>query len=553
MTKTSQAILSNTLIELKSITFKFDAESSLKKTQIITSLTNLKFNNHKDFKLFHDVLLSLLAYPSDKKMMKLASDSLKQLLSQLNSNTRLREKLTGTGFYNTKIECNFSYSMVCNLVSNFPNQISIHSSSSNSETQKSVLKLILPKVEYSKIHLGELDFKKRLSHFITHSTQTDLEWLIYHIQNSTDNYKTQEFIFNELGIFIQWNINDIHSSVSFLRGTDLPIYFHKDLQKQVLLPAILNKKLPKPVTLNPSTKQKIINSARLSLCYLYRETEPFTNANSNDITLFNLDKGISIALFGSTIEKRYSLESYIGYLVFKNNMPVSYGGGWIFGERCQFGINILEPFRGGESALIICELLRTYHQYFGVKRFVVKPYQFGFKNTEAIKTGAFWFYYKLGFKPVNEALRKLAHQEDEKRKINTKYKSDEATLKKFTKSNIELVLDKNTYPDFDSEKISQLITTHINTSYSGNRQAALDNCFKIMCKNTGIKLSYFKIHDLEYAKQIAVLLSIHPEYKQWQTAHKKNILKLITLKSSTTEIEWIKHLQKFDAFWKIVN
>jgi hypothetical protein len=83
----------------------------------------------------------------------------------------------------------------------------------------------------------------------------------------------------------------------------------------------------------------------------------------NDITLFHLDKGISIALFGSSNNKRYSLESYIGYLVLKNNIPASYGGGWIFGERSQFGINILESFRGGESGLIICELLRVYHQY----------------------------------------------------------------------------------------------------------------------------------------------------------------------------------------------
>lgn len=107
------------------------------------------------------------------------------------------------------------------------------------------------------------------------------------------------------------------------------------------------------------------------------------------------------------------MESYIGYLVLKNNIPVSYGGGWIFGERCQFGINILQSFRGGESGLIICEILRVYHQHFGVTRFVVKPYQFGLHNPEAIKTGAFWFYYKLGFRPENEQLKEQALQEEQ--------------------------------------------------------------------------------------------------------------------------------------------
>ncbi len=104
-----------------------------------------------------------------------------------------------------------------------------------------------------------------------------------------------------------------------MRGLALPIYYHtKPLDKKINLQDITQQTLPTPVKLTDKDKSQIIDAAKMTLFYLYRETEPFTNANKDDITLFQLDKGISIALFGSNNDKRYSLESYIGYLVFKN-------------------------------------------------------------------------------------------------------------------------------------------------------------------------------------------------------------------------------------------
>lgn len=262
---------------------------------------------------------------------------------------------------------------------------------------------------------------------------------------------------------------------------------------------------------------------------MYRETEPFTNANKDDITLFQLDKGISIALFGSNNDKRYSLESYIGYLVFKNNIPASYGGGWIFGGRSQFGINILESFRGGESGLIICELLRVYHQYFGATRFVVKPYQFGLHNPEAIKTGAFWFYYKLGFRPENKELRELALNEENQKLVNPNYKSESSTLKKYTKSNLALTLSETSYPNYDSEMISQKITNHINTHFNGDRQKAITVCFKQLKESLDIDRTW-KPEDIEYAKQLAILFHIQPNSKAWQQKHKKKYSTIDSIK-----------------------
>ena len=94
-------------------------------------------------------------------------------------------------------------------------------------------------------------------------------------------------------------------------------------------------------------------------------------------------------------------------MAFKNGIPIAYGGGWIWGLRCRIGISIYPDFRKGESAWIFGQVLRLYYQYFNARHFIIRTNQFGKGNHDGLKTGAFWFYYKLGFRPCNKELRKL--------------------------------------------------------------------------------------------------------------------------------------------------
>jgi hypothetical protein len=55
--------------------------------------------------------------------------------------------------------------------------------------------------------------------------------------------------------------------------------------------------------------------------------------------------------------------------------------------------------------------LRAFRALFGVRRFVVNGYQVGDGNREAIRSGAFWFYYRLGFRPSDRERRAVAHRE----------------------------------------------------------------------------------------------------------------------------------------------
>lgn len=122
--------------------------------------------------------------------------------------------------------------------------------------------------------------------------------------------------------------------------------------------------------------------------------------------------------------------------MFKNGLPIAYGGSWIWADQAKFGLNILEPYRGGESGYVMCKLLRVYQQVFGLKMIEVDAYQFGLDNPDGIRSGAYWFYYRCGFRSMTEALCLLAEQEKQKMKKNPAYRSSGKSLKKFTGSNM---------------------------------------------------------------------------------------------------------------------
>ena len=201
-----------------------------------------------------------------------------------------------------------------------------------------------------------------------------------------------------------------------------------------------------------------------------RETDPVTYMDERSFSLYELERGVTVAIYGMIPERQLPLESYVGFTLFKNGLPAAYGGAWIFGEYANFGINIFESFRGGESGYMMCQLLRVYKQVFNISFFEVEAYQFGLDNPDGIKTGAFWFYYRYGFRPIDSKLKKIAKDESVKIAKRKNYHTSKKVLVQFTESNMGLQLaEKKIVSLYDiSEKVKKLIQKQ----YFGNRVLA---------------------------------------------------------------------------------
>jgi hypothetical protein len=229
-----------------------------------------------------------------------------------------------------------------------------------------------------------------------------------------------------------------HANRIPLRDSLCEPFWQRERLKRFDARALMDQALPAARVLDAAARERLAGVIRNTLTLTARETDPGTYMEIQALRLWDLERGLSVALYPMVPARQLAFESYVGHMLFKNGYPVSYGGAWVLGERAEFGMNIFEPYRGGESGYAMCQLLRTYRQAFGVRYFEVDAYQFGRDNPEGIASGAFWFYYRHGFRPVDAALADSARREQARLAATPLARTSERMLLAFAGSNVAL-------------------------------------------------------------------------------------------------------------------
>jgi len=120
-------------------------------------------------------------------------------------------------------------------------------------------------------------------------------------------------------------------------------------------------------------------------------------------------------------------------MIYKNGVPVGYFESLTIFERMESGFNLYYTFREGETAWLYARVLNVMHHFTGATAFTLDPYQIGHENEEGIESGAFWFYRKLGFRPMVPELLTLAENEEKKITTREGYRTSARTLRELAK------------------------------------------------------------------------------------------------------------------------
>jgi len=182
-------------------------------------------------------------------------------------------------------------------------------------------------------------------------------------------------------------------------------------------------------TLPPDEGEAVLDMARAALATRYRELYVATFGDPSTVISADAGRGLEIVLFGLRPDKRLPVRAGYAPFFFRNGVPVGYGDAFVLGERIEVSFNIFPAFREGESAWTFARLLKLYGQLFGSTVFTIDPYQIGVGNEEAIESGAFWFYRKLGFLPTDPKIERLARAEETRKR-----RSAAATLRRLATS-----------------------------------------------------------------------------------------------------------------------
>src|ERR1019366_3759916 len=182
-----------------------------------------------------------------------------------------------------------------------------------------------------------------------------------------------------------------------------------------------------PARVVPATSAegwRFLDLAREAMITRQRDLDVFQWGDPHDVRLAHFPDCLTFVVIGAVPERRLLLESVYGFLTLKNGVPTGY-----VLLRALFGssgiaYNVFETFRGGESGRIYGKVLATTRHLFASDTFTIFPYQLGgYGNPEALASGAWWFYQKLGFLPPGPRVVALMNEELSRMKARPGYRS----------------------------------------------------------------------------------------------------------------------------------
>ena len=538
-------ITTNTaIIKLFSIRNQYGKEIALEKLQLLSNINIKNIKSKKAAQTFYSALLFLQAYPDNKALYKQAGALLQLLKESIDNNDDLRYKLYNSGITGTTICAAFSFEMTKWLRKTKGSSVKFNSFESSDAQIQSILSVVMPKTESEILQDANAEWKgwfKRIKQI-----EEDLLDQFIAVFNSSDiRPEVKDELWNAIGINVEINF----ASHCSLPQTLVKNYYHNSILKNK------NKQQPiqKPirVKLSEAEAEKIIDCSRMILLRNLREIDPTSFTVPAHISYYQLSRGISVVLMGIVPERRHPVDSYFSYTIFKNGLPVGYGGCWILFNSGRIGFNIFPGYRGGESKYIFDEVLQLHSKVYGLKRFTVDPYQIGKENSEGIYSGAFWIYYHAGFRPLQKQQQELAAAEALKIKANNKYRSPHPVLKTLSDSRLQLVMQK-TAVRFDATDLSLAYAGILSKKYFGNRMLTEKDSVKKLAQILNLK-NYQEENIKFILKNWAVLLLSNEKELRGKMPLKKILKKLFALKANGSEEAYITTMQQSVALRQFIE
>jgi hypothetical protein len=230
----------------------------------------------------------------------------------------------------------------------------------------------------------------------------------------------------------------------------------------------------------------------------------------------------------------------------KNGVPINYIEGISLCEWMEVGFNTFYAFRDGESAWIYAKVLRLLHQLTNVTCFSVYPYQLGEGNEEAIKSGAFWFYRKLGFRPGRPELLALTQREEARIARTPGYRTSARTLRKLAAEHVFYEFGdrpRGLWDRFSIRNIGFAVQRRMAQKFKGDPGKMRQQTSAWLARALRVDLDQWSELEQSAFADFALVLAQVPELEHWTKVEKHGVAEIIRAKVGATDAEYLRLMQ----------
>jgi len=433
------------LARLRALRNAYGEAAGREQRSLLRAVAPLALRKWRELAQLHEDLLFLCAFPGSAAVRRQA----RAMLQSISARTRAlpreeRTRADDSGIAGSVTRHVYPYPVARFLAAANDVEIDWRNVGDPQALDGIVGRLIAP-AEREAFDSGEFDTRAFVELARPESTPS-LRWLVDGIAHSGAAGLGEDW--ESADVPVVWKLGDSRESVTHNVVPGVVPKFRTGLRRPGAdVVAAICTPLPAVERRSRRRAQAVIAAARAALAARCREVNAMTHPNPDEVWWCDLGEGIALAVIGIAPEHRLALETNTGYLLVANGVPIGYGGVTPLFRQANTGINIFDPFRGGEAAYLWTQMLRAFRTLYGSRRFVINAYQFGAGNAEAIRSGAFWFYYRLGFRPVSADTAKLAAREAARIATDRKHRSDAPTLRAL--ASCDLCLDLPGYDRAD--------------------------------------------------------------------------------------------------------
>jgi hypothetical protein len=523
------------------------------KIALLAALKSGRLGRASEVRRLHEILCFLRAYPDSPAVLGKVEGML-AAFHRREDLRRHRALLADSGIAGTEIRFRFFARMAAWLAERWPDCLEVDwTRFSETDRVEPFLPLLVHFAETPGLDEWDLGLRGWLER-LKGRRETGAAFLVRRLDSLKADAPTRETVIDHLDVPMRLFPGPGTPSRTRARHAASPVSFVTS-QPSRLRPRLPEDALRRPVgvrEVGPREAGALIDLAREAMVTRERDLDIFSYASPRDVRMVDWGEGLQFACMGALPGRRLLLESVYGFLTLKNGVPVGYVlASALFGSS-EIAYNVFETYRGGEAGPIYGRVMATVRHLFGSDAFTIFPYQLGNENEEAIGSGAWWFYQKIGFRPRERPALKLMRQELARMRRDPSHRSSPGTLRRLARSNLYYFLGEPRGDVIGSDFLPEVglrITDYLARRFGSDREEGARACSREAATLVGAgALRGFSAGERQAWDRWAPLIRILPGVARWTAVEKRALVEVVRAKGGRRESDFVR---RFDRHFRL--
>jgi len=548
--------LDRKLARLEESRLRFGRGEASRVTRLLASLSRRHFPDPRSLIRFHEALLFLRAFPQGPAVVARTERLLNSFHKRVEELRASGADLSAfntfetCGIAGTTMEDTLSLDVVRWLARRIPNQLEIAwDEYEEDRAMASTWPRFLPLLDEDGFVEANIPWKRWLR-AAAGSAKRALEWLIQRFENLPLPKREAAELYDSLRLPVRWHLGNLRWSRTRNWRRPRTIYYHQEPlipRNQVSIERELAQPGPQLTKLSLREGESVIDLVREVMAVRYREIYGTTLGDPRSVVRAEIGRGAVIYLWNLPPDRRLPLRAYAAGFTVKNGVPINYIEAIGLCEWFEVGFNTFYTFRNGETAWIYAQVLRCLCKHTGAKCISVYPYQIGQGNDEALESGAFWFYRKLGFRPGRPELLRLTEREERKIAANPKYKTPLRTLKRLAEGHVFYELPgsaSGAWDRFSTRNLGLRVNRRMAPEFGGDSAPLRQASVTAVSRALGVNITRWSSLEQQAFKNWALALALIPDLNRWTTQEKRDLVEILRAKARPSEMQYLQLTQK---------